>query len=471
VLALVFFNVSGGPIGSEAVISSAGPLVGLLSMICFTLLFSLPQAMITAELSTAFPSNGGYSLWVQTAFGDFWAVQESYWSWFSGVVDSALYPVLLYSTAQQLIAGLGGSDGGGADGGDGESGRNVIGCLFTERECAEEYGIKLAILTAFAAPNMLSSRAVGMGVSALGVLVMAPYVALACVGLPKWRASTFMMPPTTPRLGKTLSVCYWCLSGFDSASTFAGEVEAPSSTFPRALSLACAVMLLCYLLPLFVAAGADSSWKTWTDGSLSEAARSIGGTWLGVWVVASTMFSNWGLFASELLEDSFQLLGMADAGLAPRCFRERHPYFGTPLRAIALQLLIIAVLIGLDFDVILCVDNFFSAAAASLEFAAAVHLRAQMPELERPFRIPVGTAGLAFFLLIPVGTSVLVMVVTAKESRASLIICAAATAVGGLLYLPFVRRARSTRTTVRGQDSECGPCGSVPPPPSAGGDA
>ena len=80
---------------------------GLGAMALFACVFSVPQAMMTAELSTAMPDNGGYSLWVQAAFGDFWGVQESYWSWFSGVVDSALYPVLLYSSAMQLLSGAG----------------------------------------------------------------------------------------------------------------------------------------------------------------------------------------------------------------------------------------------------------------------------------------------------------------------------------------------------------------------------
>jgi hypothetical protein len=64
--------------------------------------------------ASSFPDNGGYSLWVQAAFGDFWAVQESYWSCFSGVVDSALYPVLLYSSVSEIYewlpSNLGGMD-------------------------------------------------------------------------------------------------------------------------------------------------------------------------------------------------------------------------------------------------------------------------------------------------------------------------------------------------------------------------
>eukprot|EP00962_Isochrysis_galbana_P036057 scaffold12396_cov102-Isochrysis_galbana.AAC.3 len=106
VLAIVFFNVSGGPLGSEGLVFYAGPITGLATLLGVGVFFSFPQSLMTAELSSAFPDNGGYSLWVQAAFGDFWAVQESYWSWFSGVVDSALYPVLLYSSAAQLFSSL-----------------------------------------------------------------------------------------------------------------------------------------------------------------------------------------------------------------------------------------------------------------------------------------------------------------------------------------------------------------------------
>jgi len=61
---LLYFNVSGGPIGAEPLISSAGPLVGLVGLCIFPFLWSVQIAMMTAELSSAFPTNGGYSVWV-----------------------------------------------------------------------------------------------------------------------------------------------------------------------------------------------------------------------------------------------------------------------------------------------------------------------------------------------------------------------------------------------------------------------
>ena len=101
--AIIWFNVSGGPSGSEQIVAAAGPIVGLGLMLFFVVFYSVPQALMTAELSTAFADNGGYSLWVKAAFGDFWAVQESLWSFASGVVDSALYPVLFFHVCQKLV--------------------------------------------------------------------------------------------------------------------------------------------------------------------------------------------------------------------------------------------------------------------------------------------------------------------------------------------------------------------------------
>ena len=60
---------------------------------------------------------------------------------------------------------------------------------------------------------------------------------------------------------------------------------------------------------------------------------------------------------------------MAEMGLAPAIFARRAAT-DTPINCIALQFVMIALLISLDFNQILCIDNFFSASAAILEFLA-----------------------------------------------------------------------------------------------------
>ena len=43
--AVVFFNVSGGPMSSEEVVSSFGPLVGIGVLLAFAVFISIPQCL------------------------------------------------------------------------------------------------------------------------------------------------------------------------------------------------------------------------------------------------------------------------------------------------------------------------------------------------------------------------------------------------------------------------------------------
>jgi hypothetical protein len=52
---LTFYSVSGGPLGSEIAVQAAGPALALLGFLIMPLAWSLPEAVMTAELSTAYP--------------------------------------------------------------------------------------------------------------------------------------------------------------------------------------------------------------------------------------------------------------------------------------------------------------------------------------------------------------------------------------------------------------------------------
>ena len=72
---ILFFNVGGGPIGTEGMQQAGGPLFSVIGLLVMSLLWSLPVGLMTAELGTAFPRDGGYVIWVEAAFGKFWAFQ------------------------------------------------------------------------------------------------------------------------------------------------------------------------------------------------------------------------------------------------------------------------------------------------------------------------------------------------------------------------------------------------------------
>lgn len=104
-VALIFYDVSGGPFGIEVcsnqiracrfsgrwceqllhssllrvdlqdAVSAGGPLLAILGFLILPLVWSVPEALITAELATTFPENSGYVAWVTAAFGPFWGFQ------------------------------------------------------------------------------------------------------------------------------------------------------------------------------------------------------------------------------------------------------------------------------------------------------------------------------------------------------------------------------------------------------------
>eukprot|EP01088_Endostelium_zonatum_P003660 TRINITY_DN14848_c0_g1_i3.p1 TRINITY_DN14848_c0_g1~~TRINITY_DN14848_c0_g1_i3.p1 ORF type:complete len:234 (-),score=31.91 TRINITY_DN14848_c0_g1_i3:124-825(-) len=66
-----YYLTCGGPFGIEASIGAAGPLLTYIAFIVFPLIWSVPQAIMAAELALIYRENGGNIVWVQNAFGDF----------------------------------------------------------------------------------------------------------------------------------------------------------------------------------------------------------------------------------------------------------------------------------------------------------------------------------------------------------------------------------------------------------------
>jgi len=92
-------------VGAQDAVSTGGPALALLGFLVLPLVWSVPEALVTAELATAFPEDSGYVAWVTAAFGPFWGFQEGWWSWLSGVTDNSVYPVLLLSYVDAVLPG------------------------------------------------------------------------------------------------------------------------------------------------------------------------------------------------------------------------------------------------------------------------------------------------------------------------------------------------------------------------------
>jgi amino acid transporter len=72
----------------EATVRSAGFFFAILGFLIMPVIWSIPEALMTAELASAFPEASGGVAWVEEAFGPAWGWMAGKNILVSGVTDS-----------------------------------------------------------------------------------------------------------------------------------------------------------------------------------------------------------------------------------------------------------------------------------------------------------------------------------------------------------------------------------------------
>ncbi|KAL0695917.1 hypothetical protein Bca4012_063097 [Brassica carinata] len=384
---LIFYEVSGGPFGAEGIVNAAGPLLALLGFVIFPFIWCIPEALITAEMSTMFPVNGGFVVWVSSALGPFWGFQVGWMKWLCGVIDNALYPVLFLDYLKSAIPVL-------------STGLPRVASILI-----------LTLLLTYL--NYRGLTIVGWTAVLMGVFSMLPFGVMSLISIPKLQPSRWLvMDIGDVNWNLYLNTLFWNLNYWDSVSTLAGEVANPKQTLPKALCYGVIFVALSNFLPILSGTGAiPLNRELWTDGYLAEVAGTIGGGWLSLWVQAAGATSNMGMFVAEMSSDSFQLLGMAELGMLPEAFSKRSRY-GTPLLGIVCSASGVLLLSGLSFQEIVAAENMLYCGGMVLEFMAFVRTRMEHPAASRPYKIPMGAVGSVLICVPPVVLICLVVVLS-----------------------------------------------------------
>lgn len=389
---LIYFEVAGGPYGEEPAVQAAGPLLALLGFLLFPFIWSIPEALVTAELSTAFPGNGGFVIWADRAFGPFWGSLMGTWKFLSVVINIAAFPILCVDYLEKIFPVF-------------DSGWPRYVAIFS-MICV------LAIL------NYLGLAIVGYVAVALALVSLSPFILMSLISIPKIRPHRWIslgQKGVKKDWNLYFNTLFWNLNFWDNVSTLAGEVDQPHKTFPLALLVAVIFTCLSYLLPLFAVVGSVSvDQSLWETGFHAEAAQIIAGKWLKVWLEIGAVLSAIGLFEAQLSSSAYQILGMADLGFLPKTFGLRSKKFNTPFAGILLSTGIVLAVSYLDFTVIISAANFLYSLGMLLEFASFIWLRRKMPALRRPYKVPMRLPGIVIMCLIPSGFLIFVMAIATK---------------------------------------------------------
>ncbi|RLN93671.1 hypothetical protein BBJ28_00003630 [Nothophytophthora sp. Chile5] len=355
-------SICGGPLSPETIIAN-DPVTGTLGVVLWPLLVSGPMAYIFAELCSALPEDGGYVIWVLSAFGPMAGLQAGYWGWVSGVFGRVYRIALAY---------------------------NVLASSFGfSLSDASAFFIKAAIAVVLTVPSLLGARAVSYAtLTILLVAVLLPYVLLTVWG---YAHETFTVTGIDTSSGKTVdwidlaNTLYWSYDGFHLISTFGGRVRNPARTFPHAIYFAYLLVYMLYLLPMLASYTATRrGWVERDDWSFAALASTIGGSFLHGVIVFSTVVGLLGMYLTRVFCEGHQLSGMAEVSLAPSMLRRRNRRFGSPHISIFVSLVFVVIATTCSFDLLLRLTNTFSALVQLLILAVALKLRLSLPYMPRP---------------------------------------------------------------------------------------
>ncbi|WP_080802396.1 APC family permease [Arabiibacter massiliensis] len=362
--------------------TSVGPSV-IVWWLIIGVVFFIPNGLVTAELTGAYPEKGGIYGWVDKAFGSRWAGRLSwlYWIncalwmpsgfiWFSGALCGAFFPEMGY-LAQVAVS------------------------------------IGITWITVFVAsmPMTESKWIVNLG----GVAKVLIFLAVGACGVamalqgnpPANELSAATMMPTLDQGLQYLPVIVYCCCGLEVLAMSAHEMKNPSRDLPKAVI---GVVILAIAMNVF------ASWGVLQTVPLEELDLVTGiGTVASV-AFGSQLVSNvvlvlllFGVFVQMITWSIAGSRGAAEAGQAgelPAVFGRETKRGGMPVGALVISGIVSTVTIVVyGFMAESASDLFFTLLAFSsiiffmpyvIMFAAYIRLKKADPDVERPFKAPCG---------------------------------------------------------------------------------
>jgi amino acid transporter len=393
-IGLMFFTVSGGPYGLEDIVSTSGPGLALLLILVIPIIWSVPAALMTAELSTAIPAEGGYYQWVKAALGEFGGYLCGAWSWLTTWVDMAIYPVLF---AEYLAFYLPIIEERAVD-------VPIIGTVLYLK-----WFVALAVIWPLSLLNIRGARTVGESSNAFGIFVLAPFAVIIVLGLAQiitdgeevWKPFTPEATGVVSASAAGLWILMWNYLGWDGLSTIAGEIHDPKKTFPKLLAITVPLVTAIYFFSILAGLAGGTNWEAWTAGYFSTVADNLAGPFVAGWLTIGGLVSAAGLYAALLVSVSRVPYVLADDGWLPNWLTVRHRTYGTPWVAIVFCSAIYSLFSLSAFADLVVVDVFLYSLALMLEFVALIVLRIKLPNMARPFRVRGGWFVIALITVLP----------------------------------------------------------------------
>lgn len=413
-----FFWVHGGIYGNEAMLMAGPPLYVFVMLSIVPFVYSLPIALIVAELSTAFPEDGGYVVWVREACGKVVGSHHAYWVWVIYVVDAAVYPVLVANYVDTMVP-------------MGETARGLLA---------------VGIIVGVACINLAGTDVMVKFSTLLFVMSLLPTLAFTLLGLPSVNVASCVVAEGPVDWSLLVSWVLWLYCGFFSLGTLAGELERPKHSYIVSIAVLFPAVLLLNTLPLAVALGIDPDASHYSAGYFNVLARRLAGSWLDWGFQLGANVCLIGLYNAAVLTAERSLAFLVNSHYSEAIARLAAGSTGGPFEHasssrstarrlkrllgwllttgasgvaplyIVLNAVCAAVLVWMPYTILVEFSMLLSVPSILLFMWAFVALRVQQPHVERPFVVPGGLTAAVLITVVPVAISVAYGAIVITES-------------------------------------------------------
>lgn len=404
-----------GPFGLEDQVRTSGPGMSLIYQLVIPFFWCIPIALVAAELTSAMPVEGGFYRWTRAAFGDFWGFLSGWWNWSASFLLGGAYSVLF---------------------------ADYVRSYFPNLSEIQHYLVALAAVALIAYLNVRGIRLVGNIATVLELALLSVIVAMCVMSVRMWHQNPFvpLIPPHKPVFevfGVGFALGLWLYAGYEQMSSVAEEVENPQKNYPRALAWVVPMSMATYFLPTFCCLAALGHWERWHDGYFADAARLIGGPWLGLAMAFAGTAMSLSILNAMVLSTTRMPFAMAEDGYLSPALARTHGKFGTPWLAILLSAAVYCLVAWHSLAQLISVYIWLRIATSIMTVLSAWRLRRTHPDLNRTFKIPWGRKGLAYAVIAPLLMSGIAIIASDKFA---LKWGPVALLLGPLAYLVFRRK-------------------------------
>ena len=355
--------------------------------------FFVPSALVSAELASAWPEEGGVYLWVKEAFGPKWGFVAVFMQW---VENLPWFPAVLTFVASS------------------------IAYVFNPDWAQNRWFVLITIWVMLWLATFLNFR--GMRLSAwlsssgalAGTLVPGAAIILMAAGYiiaGKPPQITFSADALIPELGNwnqlmLLSGMMVALAGMEMSAIHVTEMKNPAREFPKAIFTACFLVILLSVLGALAIALVippdEISLAAGADQAFAAMFRIFRIPWMTPVMCFLLSYGALTMVVTWVLGPSKGVLEVAKEGYLPELWQRRNKE-GMPTVILIIQAVIssLLALVILFMPTISGAFWLMSALTAQLYmvmyllmFAAAIKLRYSKPDVPREYKVPGGKFGM-----------------------------------------------------------------------------